>query len=86
MSDTSFNTIIMDNSHNPKNDDGQASDVHPDVDSPVHILYVLWCTRDILYIPIEHIIISFLAFMGYIYGIIYPEKFQLMYHTLVLKT
>ena len=30
--------------------------------------------------------ISFLAFMGYIYGIIYPEKFQLMYHTLVLKT
>ena len=31
----------MDNSHDPKNDDGQASDVHPDVDSPVHILYVL---------------------------------------------
>ena len=55
MSDTSFNTIIMDNSHDPKNDDGQASDVHPDVDSPVHILYVLWCTSDILYIPIEHI-------------------------------
>ena len=26
--------------------------------------------------------ISFLAFMGYRYGIIYPEKFQLMYHTL----
>ena len=47
MSDTSFNTIIMDNSHDPKNDDGQASDVHPDVDSPVHILYVLWCTSDI---------------------------------------
>ena len=37
ISDTSVNTIIMDNSHDPKNDDGQASDVHPDVDSPVHV-------------------------------------------------
>ena len=52
MSDTSFNTIIIDD---PKNDDGQVSDVHPDVDSPVHKLYVLWCTSDILYIHIEHI-------------------------------
>ena len=25
------------NSHDPKNYDGQASDVHPDVDSPVHV-------------------------------------------------
>ena len=33
----SFNTIIMDNSHYLKNDDGQASAVHPDVDSPVHV-------------------------------------------------
>ena len=32
-----LNTIIMDNSHDPKNDDGQTSDVHPDVDSPVHV-------------------------------------------------
>ena len=47
----------MDNSHNPKNYDGQASDVHPDVDSPVHILYVLWCTSYIFYIPIEHIML-----------------------------
>ena len=29
--------IIMDNSHDPKKDDGQASAVHPDVDSPVHV-------------------------------------------------
>ena len=36
MSDTSFN-IIMDNSHDPKNDDGQASAVDADVDSPVHV-------------------------------------------------
>ena len=35
--DTSFNTIIMDSSHYPQNDDGQASAVHPDVDSPVHV-------------------------------------------------
>ena len=28
MYDTSFNTIIMDNSHDPKNDDGQASAVY----------------------------------------------------------
>ena len=32
MSDTSFNTIIIDNSHDPKNDD-----IHPDVDSPLHV-------------------------------------------------
>ena len=31
MSDTSFNTIIMNDSHDPQNDDGQASAVHPDV-------------------------------------------------------
>ena len=37
MSDTSFNTIKMDNNHYPKNDDGQASDAHPDVDSSVHV-------------------------------------------------
>ena len=35
MYDTSFYTIIIDNSHDPKNDDGQASAVHLDVDSPV---------------------------------------------------
>ena len=40
----------MDNSHDPKNDDGQASDVHPDVDSPVHILYVLCGVQVIFYI------------------------------------
>ena len=55
MPATSFNTIKIDNSHDPKNDDGQASDVHPDVDSQVQILYVLWCTSDILYIHNEHI-------------------------------
>ena len=44
----------MVNSNDPKNDDGQASAVHPDVDSPVHVSDVLWCTSDILYI-IEHI-------------------------------
>ena len=32
-----FHTIIMDNSHDAKNDDGQASDVHCDVDSSVHV-------------------------------------------------
>ena len=32
---TSFYTIIIDNSHDPKNGDGQASAVHLDVDSPV---------------------------------------------------
>ena len=37
MSYTSFNTIIMDDSHDPKHDDGQASAVHPNVDSPVPI-------------------------------------------------
>ena len=37
MSDTSFNTIIMDNSHDPKNDNGQASAIHADVVSPVHV-------------------------------------------------
>ena len=55
MSDTSFNTIIMADSHDPKNDDGQASAVHPDVVSPVHVYDVLWCTSDNLYIIIEHI-------------------------------
>ena len=35
MSDTSFNTIIMDNSHDPKNDDVQASVVHADVQASV---------------------------------------------------
>ena len=39
----------------PKNDDGQALAVHPDVGSPVHVYNVLWCTSDILYILIEHI-------------------------------
>ena len=33
MSDTSFNTIIMDNSHG----DSQVLAVHPDVDSAVHV-------------------------------------------------
>ena len=33
MSHISYNTIIMDNSQDPKNDDGQASAVRPDVDS-----------------------------------------------------
>ena len=37
MSDSSFETIIMDNCHNPKNDDGEALAVHPYVDSPVHV-------------------------------------------------
>ena len=37
MPDSSLDTIIMDNSHDPKNDDGQASAVHPDVDSSVHV-------------------------------------------------
>ena len=37
MSDSSFDTIIMDNSHDPRNVDGEASDVLPDVDSPVHV-------------------------------------------------
>ena len=37
MCDISVDTIIMDHSHDPKNDDGQASDVHPDIDSPVHV-------------------------------------------------
>ena len=37
MADSSFDTIIMDNSHDPKNDDGQALAVHPDVDSPVYV-------------------------------------------------
>ena len=37
MSDTSFNTIIMYDSNDPTNDDGQASAVHPDVGSPVHV-------------------------------------------------
>ena len=31
--DTSFNTIIIDNSHDPKNDDGHTLDV----DSPIHV-------------------------------------------------
>ena len=37
MSDGSFYTIIMDNSHDPKNDDGEALAVHPDVDNPVPV-------------------------------------------------
>ena len=37
MYDTSFNTIIIEDSHDPKNDDGKASAVHPDADSPVHV-------------------------------------------------
>ena len=37
MSDSSFDTIIMDNSHDPQNDDGEALAVHPDVDSPDHV-------------------------------------------------
>ena len=37
MSDSSFDTIIMDNSHDPQNVDGEALAVHPDVDSPVHV-------------------------------------------------
>ena len=37
MSDSSFDTIIMDNSHDPKSVDGEALVVRPDVDSPVHI-------------------------------------------------
>ena len=32
----SYDTITMDNSHNPKNDDSQASVVYLDVDSSVH--------------------------------------------------
>ena len=52
MSDSFFDTIIMDNSHDPKNVDGEALAVHPDVDSPVHVYDMLWC--DILYILIEH--------------------------------
>ena len=37
MSDSSFDTIMMDNSNDPQNDDGQASAVHPDVNSSVHV-------------------------------------------------
>ena len=37
MSDSSFDTIIMGNSHDPKNDDGEALAGHPDVDSPVRV-------------------------------------------------
>ena len=44
----------MDNSHDPKNVDGEALAVHPDVDSPVHVKDVLWYTSVILYIHIEH--------------------------------
>ena len=35
--DTSFNTIIMDTSHDPNDDDGHASTVNSDVDSTVHV-------------------------------------------------
>ena len=41
MSDSSFDKIIMDNNHNPKNDNGEALAVHPDVVSPVHVYDVL---------------------------------------------
>ena len=54
MSESSFNTFIMDNSHDPKNDDDQASDVRSDVDSSVYVKVVFWCTRDILYFLFEH--------------------------------
>ena len=37
MSDRPYVTIIMDNISDPKNDDGEASAVRPDVDSPVHV-------------------------------------------------
>ena len=37
MSDSSFDTIIMDNIHDPKNYDGEALDVPPAVDSPVYV-------------------------------------------------
>ena len=54
VSDSSFDTFIMDNSHDPKNNDGQASNVCSDVVNAVHVYAVLWCTSYILYIFIEH--------------------------------
>ena len=35
MSDSSYDTIVMENSHDPKIDDGLTSNVRPDVDSSV---------------------------------------------------
>ena len=37
MSNSSYVTIIMDNSHDLKNDDGQASAVLPNINSSVHV-------------------------------------------------
>ena len=41
MSEHSFNTMILDNSHDPKNDDDQAFAIRPDVDSSVHVYIAL---------------------------------------------
>ena len=60
---SSYDTITMNNSHDPKNDDGQASAVRPGVDCSVsvsnNVYIVVWC-KVILHNLIEHRMYSIL--------------------------